>query len=371
MEIWFCVIISFVIVGATLSVTGFKLGRATYWLLSIMLEQGANLQSRWKPSNALAIFSCMYMAIVLKNFYTSTMYSNLIEPPEAKNIPESIYELFSSTIKHKVDTVFVESSFKTKLVNYLHKIGEDPSYGIFHSDFLNGMIKHTRHVERWWRENHANNISQYQPVSCSKHPFKAIEKCDTSKRIGLVYKTMGDWENRDKEFRFLKTVVSLLGGRKYKEPPSQKIFLSDRMFWYFADVSYLIENFQGFVSIVEQSGIASKVKIDRDIAIQKNKLKESNSKLENGKPWNFFAYSVLHSKMENRRQNGGSNFWKLESAFIYEPIKIENFVVIMTLFAYMFAINILVLLVELLIFRDKTKISIFKWRIRIVLEYVN
>lgn len=356
-EIWICLGISFIVVGATLSTTGFPLKRAIYWLASVMLEQGDNLQNIRKTSNVIVIFACMYMAIILRNVYTSTMFSNLIEMPEPKHIPESIYDLFSNSLNYKADITFVESSFKSKLVNRLHLVGNNTGYGVVHSDFVSGLVKHTRQIESWWNENHANSISEFQPIPCSKYPFKVIEKCDTSKRVGLVYKTMGDWENRDKEFRFIKTVVSLLGGRKYKEPSSQKIFMPDRMFWYFNEASYIIANFQLFVSAVEQSGIAQKVRINRDIAIQSNKLKEANEMLRNKTTWNFYAYSEQDSKKRSQRQNSGNALWKRMSKILYEPIQLENFAVILTLFGYMFSFNIVILLVELIIHKDYTRKS--------------
>lgn len=371
-QVWIYVGISFVLVWATISITGFKSSPVVFWLASVLMEQGSNLQAKWKWSSAAVLFGWMYTAIVLKHVYTSNMFTNLIELPTPDNIPATLYDLFNNSLGHGVGMSFIEYGFRTKLYEYLNMINEGRINKTFKSEFINNVVKNSRifNTRNLFYEgtvhSHIYNISRYEYVQCVKYPYNFVddELCDTNGRVGFVYNNNGNERFYDDEFRFLTIVSSLLGGRKYIEPLSQRLFRPERLFWYFDERFFLFENFQEFLGCMEQSGISRLLKRTREVTLQTRSLKEANSRAFRGKNWTFFMYSVQRGKTS---RSGGGNCGEEEvcTGNSYESIKIVDFVVIVALFGYMVVLCVLVWVIE--VFRLKVcdfsenVVGVFQW----------
>ncbi|CAL8093192.1 unnamed protein product [Orchesella dallaii] len=97
-SVWMYVVLAMLFMSALLAKFNSKMFNSTwFWVLSILLEMDGNIKKRidWNIGHLMCIW--LYGSILLRNFYTSQMYSHLTKEPEPTNLPKSINEMFFNT----------------------------------------------------------------------------------------------------------------------------------------------------------------------------------------------------------------------------------------------------------------------------------
>jgi len=90
---WVLVATTIFILALTLKLTGFDICRALFWLAASLLDQGECRREHVISKNKHLIISWLFVAFLLRNLYTSDLYSMLTKNPMAQHLPKSFKEL--------------------------------------------------------------------------------------------------------------------------------------------------------------------------------------------------------------------------------------------------------------------------------------
>ncbi|CAL8141193.1 unnamed protein product [Orchesella dallaii] len=104
---WISIIIAYIWTNVALSWT--KMSNPWYWSAAFLLEQGTSLKSNWRNVHLISLW--FFTALLFRNAYTGSMYSNLTSKPTQQQLPGTLEEV----VKHEKFEVFATWSQVARL----------------------------------------------------------------------------------------------------------------------------------------------------------------------------------------------------------------------------------------------------------------
>lgn len=95
-SVWVAILAAFATVMISSALAKSNVKYLFLWLLASLLEQSAEL-THYKRSRTWPLLICWaFFSLLIRNFYTFSMYSHLTKHPDPANLPESVHEAYSS-----------------------------------------------------------------------------------------------------------------------------------------------------------------------------------------------------------------------------------------------------------------------------------
>lgn len=297
--IWLIIIVSFLSICATVKLTGVSIGNAWFWIYSVVLEQGNDLSANQNKHNCFLILGWMLMSIILRNLYTSSMYSYFTKVPDPTNIPESITELFNME-NNGIDqiSIFTESVVFDQVKYHLEKINESFHYNLNrsgqHVEIMETILQQTKwiSIQGVASKNFAEyvyNISHSNPILCFNSQLE-----DTNVRFAILYNVIGDsghWLELNP--RFIRPLLNIFGKRKILENVHQLPSVAQPVMWLATRKHIFVKDFHRLLGRFTESGILSVLKQGYETMILRNSIVKVRDDGGFNSSWNLFTYSSL------------------------------------------------------------------------------
>jgi len=97
--VWFYILGEILILSFLLSSSKWGLGykHSLFWIYSVIFEQGDDQRLKRNRKNIYLLLTWMFGCFILRNFYTSEMYSRLTQQLPPTDLPETYKGIFGST----------------------------------------------------------------------------------------------------------------------------------------------------------------------------------------------------------------------------------------------------------------------------------
>jgi len=282
-----------------------------FGIISILLEK------QFKPNfkrNSNLILLWLFAALLLRNLYTSQMYSHLTKLPPPVNLPKTIQQLFRNESKLQVLAEYSLASqisqhqkfingYKTVSLNFLSNV-----------DSLVAMLRRIKVIfTRTQVPNFIKNMSHYVPLICEDYMDRRLlymedredfKHCKTLDRFAVLSYSVGS--RKSYSSRFILPALEIFGNRRIINPSNDLGFMTKPMFWFSRKKLFFFEQVASQIASMVDSGLYSFYKENHDIFLQTEILKTLNGLGMFEKPWNFFTYAV----QKIRRTRSGVKYSK-------------------------------------------------------------
>lgn len=265
-----------------------------FWLLAVLLEQGDG-RLRKLRSNKTANLLCAWMfgTFILRNHFSSTLYSLMTKAPAPEKVPKTLDQLLQASVNEaKTFPLLLDDKLMAQL-----------QYKLRH--FLSGSATETlsrnQHLEKYLTMlgrlqsvnvgqntvQYLQNISTGTPVNCGMYGSRARygsdvkeESCSTTGRFALLHQISGQRNTmRDEITRFFKSVIVLFTSRKIFSLMNEPAFLTEPVLWGVKKKYVFMHSFAKMVAQLTESGIYAKYAEVHDYVKLKLILKNLSSVL--------------------------------------------------------------------------------------------
>lgn len=332
-----------------------------FWLYAILLEQDASVQ----PQIRFLVLVWLFGTLLLRNFYTSTLYTNMTKDTPLSGIPQSFENILESNetlnLVGFVDTdVIVQGLYTQALTGGLVELPMmerimdrlDPKLWIIldSARMMNKLSFGTDHSE--WDCVH-------NPFSAGEDAEKIVDKnfeCLSWGRFALLHATNPAVLGYVQDFSlYNKAIIELFGGHQLFDN-SEPAHFTELWTWGIPSKSYLLGHFQRRVTTFVESGISSFQKYYMHITQQKIVLEDfiKNSQLNGTVSWNLFTLaSQLASPSKSIEFGWSQEHEKVQadillSRQIYERSsgKVTDLIVVWALFGFLVVFALLACILE-------------------------
>ncbi len=277
----------------------------------------------------------MYFGFLVRNLYTSIMYSFITRFPDAKNVPNEISELFFEPHDILViSSITVANQFINDLEeNRLKKLVINKTRIIINRLLLTGQL--------------IQNLSNDKPVNCNS--FNGNHKgtpreCLSSNRYAILYNTVPKTTTDLKYFRLL---VPLFSRRRIVDNFNQLGHTQAPVFWNFKKSTLFGKHAERIIASFVECGLNNYVVKKSQISIQRLVLSYAEIVpvlSEKAKTFRGFVASLSDLNISPFDGN-------LFREAITDLIKFQDLWVIFLLLIFLFGISTLVFIIECTIFK--------------------
>ncbi|CAL8068424.1 unnamed protein product [Orchesella dallaii] len=273
-------------------------------VISIFLEKGfSSIIPLSKGATWNLILVWLYCSFLIRNFYTSQMYSHLTKFPDPTNLPKSIKELFDK----KTLPILCEHILAFHLLdhinfnNALRNISSfefDPYFSAFKRI---QVVKTESQIPQFWKD-----VSRSRDISCEAFPNLRLlfakdrtdVKCKTSSRFALLSYSVGT--RRAYSSSYLTPVLELFGNRLIYKSINDLSFMSKPVLWVCRKKLFFYDQVQFRIGSLVDSGIINWLALNYDVQQQAEILK--NVSIEAGylKGINFFMYALQRNTAKGK-----------------------------------------------------------------------
>ncbi|CAL8068428.1 unnamed protein product [Orchesella dallaii] len=317
---------------------GFGLALFLDWfvIIEVFLEKGCSaIKSLRGGAICNIILGWLFCSFLIRNFYTSQMYSHLTKLPPPKNLPKSIKEL----LDNKTVLILSENSLASHLAQHIKFINEfrnissyklDPDFSSFRRI---QVIKTRQQVSQFFKE-----VFNFKQIPCEAllDRRKLLQKnrtgknCKTSGRFAFLSYSIGI--RKEYSSRFLIPVLELFGNRQIYQSMNDLTFMSKPMMWFCRQKLFFWKQVQSQIGSLVDSGIYNWLRLNYDVRQQAEILRNISNQVGFGKGMNFFAYSVQKIKTNGntvgkkgliKQENMDGTTYEtasLRMALFYEPL---------------------------------------------------
>ncbi|CAL8068414.1 unnamed protein product [Orchesella dallaii] len=305
LSVWLYLFLAILLVSIALSkFTGTPYSLSSLWVVAILLENDGNLneQSEWTMGHLLVFW--LYGSLLIRNFYTSQMYSHLTTQPEPSDLPKSINEMFlNSSVM-----ILADDNLATKLSQQFKQITGLKIVTSRKALQTHGYFKRIRVMSTASKEfslQIVKNASLSLPLSCEDFVEKHFEfkensnrLCPTSKRFAFLYNSIS-WRGMTSP-RFVLPALKVFRTRQIYEPTNYLSFMSQSLIWLTYQKLFFTEQFHQQFGYLVDSGLYSWFKHNYDIMVQTQVLKNINVEGGFQKKMNFYTYATHIVRNEDK-----------------------------------------------------------------------
>ncbi|CAL8121258.1 unnamed protein product [Orchesella dallaii] len=213
-QIWIITLISFLALCTFLKLVEPQISY-WFWLLSAFLEKSENVKDALGFKTLQLLIIWLFTTFLLRNLYTSAIYSHLTKKVEPSNIPGSYEELLKSTAFSIISDPCIPRNLpQCKRFDFygIHK--EIHEIWIrFCAKYLPETMKVLKYRDSSIPYGLLGRLDSHSPTSCQTHEMYDTRDCDQSQyweRFGLVYHTNSDQLGSGS---WLPWLIPLFGGR--------------------------------------------------------------------------------------------------------------------------------------------------------------
>ncbi|CAL8068420.1 unnamed protein product [Orchesella dallaii] len=307
------------LVWVTVLLAMFLLSRffGMFSVVSIFLEKGhTSTKSLRREAACNLILLWLFCSFLIRNFYTSQMYSHLTKFPDPTNLPKSIKELFYN----KTMPILCEPHVEGRSLMHIESVNQGKNISSLQLDPSFSTFKKLRVIRTQHRVlQFLSDVSDSRDIPCEAFPngsrlFRKNRedvKCKTSDRFALMSYSIGAKEAYS--IRFLLPLFELLGNRQIYNMVNDLSFMTNSLMWFGTKLFYW-EQVQLQIGYLVDSGIYNWLVVNYDIKKQANILKNLMKDVGLGKGMNFYAFSLQKVK-QNRNTVGKTGLAKTENLF--------------------------------------------------------
>ncbi|CAL8121260.1 unnamed protein product [Orchesella dallaii] len=318
-----------------------------FWLLSALLEKSVDLKATRKLKMRLLFIIWMLSTYLLRNFYTSTVYSHLTKQAEPADIPKSYEGLLISTEFNIISDVCISRHLQNCKRSDFYEGKQDlEEFWIrFCDKYLPKRMQVLRLIDSYSPYGWLGRLASNLPTSCRNHYGRETIECDHVnywKRFGLVYYTNVD----ELGCGTLLPLLVPLFGRRMAIQINEPAMIFEPFLWsislrtYFS--SFLFK--KSLASLVE-SGIWMYYKQFKDILNLAQKIRKTSEVQGHSRNRGFysFAATIHHSK-------GVPNSGKIGNSTVvgnrFEGTTVKQLGVLWILYSGLVSVSVLSMVIE-------------------------
>ncbi|CAL8068410.1 unnamed protein product [Orchesella dallaii] len=287
--VWFYIVLAIFCLTFVLSFKS-RFGRhlAWFWVVAGLLEKGCDLKCHKNLKIMYLFIVWLFATFLLRNFYTSDMYSHLTKIAPPKNLPESIQEIFRNT----TIPVYAETGLAAQLRRHLKLAGNSTASRKSIIKAFN-KVSTIRTLVSQSPSEFIENVTHSKLLPCEGiyDPTDAfLNNCESSGRFSLLSLNIG-WR-KPHSTRFLLPALKLFLKRKIYEPTNSiSYFMAKPKLWHYAKKYFFHSTVEGQIGRLVDSGIFGWYKDNYDVRLQTQIIKGFNERVGLIKMGNVFAYA--------------------------------------------------------------------------------
>ncbi|CAL8129006.1 unnamed protein product [Orchesella dallaii] len=331
---WLAIIICVSLLGITLKLTGFK-EQVYFWIIVSILEQGETRKKYISIKNMHLIISWLFASIIIRNLYSSDLYSFLTKKPEATNLPKSFIELIRNHT-----TLILSTEHNLKHIDNVIHAGNNLDEKDFLQQIYNRLDKDMYSLNKFFHPQHLLAFLDEQEQFFIKgflddvtyHQFTHFPT-KSWKRIVFLYGTRNMMDSAS----YLKPVICGFGDATLYNSFEAPV-LTLPVLW-LPEPSFFSPAFLHALAVLDESGVASYHETNRVLSEERNVLNEYRNEAKYLISKGLFRFP---SRFVPEKLNGviGKTEEKEKSTTM------ENVAITWSIYAYMLVISSTIFLLE-------------------------
>lgn len=249
---WSLILISFGLVGLILFLQGVSYN-PLFWLFSVVLEQGDHKRCKTNNVSWVLLFVWLYVALLLRNFYTSNLYTYMTVELGPSDLPNSLSDILNSPSVPLLATSSADSlvsdyiwainkhGLKHTNLYHLAKRADQKTWSLYHFDPVNHFRYNTR-----------SNIREICRISITSLVDKS---CVQLKRLALISEN-GPLDGIHFGQSRLGKLLLMLNNSRFEmlENNDRSLFRVGKLLYSFSN-NFLLPTVNMHLSLLVQAGI--------------------------------------------------------------------------------------------------------------------
>lgn len=273
-----------------------------YWLISVLLEQGDDFQNVRILQAQILIVCWLYATIFIRNFYVSSIYSEITKVPSPKDIPRSFQDVFadSAGTGNRGSFVGLFQTLAWSLYAQLIVLNGSKKVSETTENLERSIINNIRYFDDINVTQYVYNMSlKHGRVRCSTFNEEVNLKglCKTGSRFTLIHSATSLGYNS--QWGNLKLLLRVFSRRKIivnlHEPP----YLSYPKLWTMNQKYFYFERYEYVISHLVESGIYKLINERHQTFSKVQAFRLTNNGAQFNMSVNAFAFVTSSMDTEN------------------------------------------------------------------------
>ncbi|CAL8068845.1 unnamed protein product [Orchesella dallaii] len=342
-KIWVCTLVAIATVSVWLICNeGIRVDEAIFWQISLLLDQGVYEIRHTRISGKLVIVLWLFSAILLTEFYNSSLYSFMAAEKEQNNFPKSMEE----TVNNKEYDIILPDSFYDEL--YFVFAGDNAQVPkklakLYLRILEKAFLLQPREVNDEFLSITIQNAVQGINTKGSYFPKSRFKPNITLAEFANNYFP----DNIERKFSQFAVVCSqdctegwtaplLQQNRLLRVIPKQSAFFNYFQFWSRDRSFYTTIHFPKFLKIFVESGLydssIKRFSMLRHLMSLKLNSYRQNLRISDGRLYSYVVFGDKNSRLMEVQED--------------DPAKISSFIGVFLLSGSIICVSLLVLIIE-------------------------
>lgn len=300
-QVWLAIFMAFVTIAIFFKFHKVGFQRGIFVLATYLFEQATTLREFSIP-----VLSWLYACLLLRNMYTSSMYSHLTKNPDPTGIPETMEQLLYFSEKENL-TIFAEMDLAATLLyqtNVEKRLGTGGS-----SADTTKLLEFSKVVRLDDSVEFVGGLREGRGVECVLFKFQndsfesirltwdetGLGHCGSGGRLAILYSKYG-WPYSNNP-RFVLPILGFLGRRRIINKFREN-FLAEPVMWFHQVDAFLSEKFQITVASLFETGLFQMYKKMFEEGALVDLIAEVNEKGGFGNTWNLRTFAGIMAEAD-------------------------------------------------------------------------